>query len=399
MVQNQMLSHTHVVDENMYQTDIANILAAGSLINGDKQAMRLTATNFRLFIRELPEEYRTVFNQQINLIKQTFEDIQAAETELVSYHFRLGKQLTELREWIDSLVESKQLSDGGWVRFVLETVKLPYTIRTAQKDMLLWKEWGHMEKEIVELAKSRRVTVTALYHLSSKGDDALGVAAKFLSAIHEAHNPQPEDEVIQVDGEPIEPPAPKVFANPLEKLTVAGAQQVAHVSQMIIASGLTDQQNERATNIIANNSVLSAPAVEAVLEIVRKGDEDAIEELEASGTVSMMMGEDAMDVVQVPINRIDEMGKSVLDQTMNYQRVTRGIQHAIDGAEKVTQAHKARAVASKSATVLERQFVVATSDDLYQLTDMETLIKDLVRSGHSVKMMIYTDKEENVSND
>ncbi len=293
-----------------------------------------------------PEEYET-YQHELDALRSNLVVIEDLERNLIRHHLSSGRHLCNLQDWFTKHFETI----NGWMDFVIDELGYDYTIRTAQREMLLWRNLGPYEDLLIESGRSGQA-ISTLYLLSNP-DKVSGFALEWAMQLIERNVQSVQDSApVLVKGQPRS-----------ETLTKTQAQKVIETANFI-EHDVDDHKRDIIKSIVKDNDLFSPSLVrELALQ-----PPDVLEEIESSGYITYPVAVDGVVTERsIPIQEASATDLLLARGEFEDERHKRHLQHRVDNAREKERLSK--------GIISERVGVVDAPglDDNEQLTLLQFL--------------------------
>lgn len=305
-----------------------------------------------------PNSYREYANLVDNL-KDNLRQISELEQNLIRKHIRSGKYLNDIQAWFE-ITFGSTYRWTNFVPFLLSQIGSgSYTLRTAQRDMMLYRNLGAYEELLVSAGNSG-LAISTIYLLANPDqvsdfalDWSLGliqdqVNAQKLPAAVQVELDKRLDETVFVVPDPAMTATKSVLPgaitnlsnmgynyrnqmnNTKQQLTLKHAKNIAETASVI--ENEIDPKKRPIIKDIARRHQIVNP--EMVKELAKQDDE-TLEEIRVTGHIEYPVEVDT--IVQqrnIPISQASTTDLMMMRGEIDDEKHKRYLQHRIDGAKE-----------------------------------------------------------------
>lgn len=308
-----------------------------------------------------PGTYRE-FNNLVDNLKDNLRQISELEQNLIRKHIRSGKYLSDIQNWFEITLGSTY----HWTNFVpylLEKIGAgSYTLRTAQRDMMLYRNLGAYEELLVSAGNSG-LAISTIYLLANPDQVSDFALDWSLGLIQEQVNSQKVSPSIQAEldkrlDEPVFITSDTGFAseisvksvlpshvtnlpnmsynqrnqisNTKQQLTLKHAKNIAETASVI--ENEIDPKKRPIIKDIARRHQIVNP--EMVKELAKQDDE-TLDEIRVTGHIEYPVEVDKVVVQRnIPISQASTTDLMMMRGEIEDEKHKRHLQHRIDGAKE-----------------------------------------------------------------
>ena len=332
-----------------------------STLNIDKSTGLIIDFNHE--IQDLQQTKPGIYREYSNLV-ETFKDnlrqISELEQNLIRKHIRSGKYLSDIQSWFE-LTFGSTYHWTNFVPFLLDQIGSgSYTLRTAQRDMMLYRNLGSYEELLVSAGNSG-LAISTIYLLANPDQVSDFALDWSLGLIQDQVNSQKITPVIQaeldkrLDEEVFITPDP-VVSNVMKSVLPGNTTNISNIvynSRNQINNTKQQLTLKHAKNIAETAAVIEneidpkkRPMIKAIARLhqvvnpemvkeLAKQDDETLEEIRATGHIEYPVEVDT--IVQqrnIPISQASTTDLMMMRGEIEDEKHKRHLQHRIDGAKE-----------------------------------------------------------------
>lgn len=320
--------------------------------------------NFENDLNQLKTEKPNIYREYSLLIdnfKDNLREINELEQNLIRRHFRSGKYLNEIKKWFELTFDTAH-HWANFVPYLLDQIHAPnYNIRTAQRDMMLYRNLGAYEDLLVSAGNSG-LAISTIYLLSNPdqvSDFALDWAMGLIQDQVVTSGQQKVTIQTELDKQPGQfiampsvLPMPGIpnsvipnsslnlgqidlsprarLANTKQQLTLKQAKKIAETAA-VIENEIDPKKRPLVKSIASTHQVVSPDMIRELA----KQDDETLQEIHATGHIEYPVEADGV----VEQRNIHVSEASVTDVLMmrgeiDDEKHKRHLQHRIDAAKE-----------------------------------------------------------------
>lgn len=344
--------HPEVDNAAEYMADIAPMVDpdTGVILDFDDEIKELLVSSPNV-VRE--------YNLLIDNLKDNLRQITELEQNLIRRHITSGKYMCALQAWFELNFKS-HYRWGNFVGYVLNKVGIRnYTIRTAQRDIMLYKNLGAYEELLVN-AGNTGLAISTIYLLANPAevsdfalDWSLGLIQDQVNASKKSNTQslpisQPRQESFQASQfspggfqSSILPPDAIRFTDPSyainsradtvkQQLTLKHVKKIAETAA-VIENEVPDVKRPLIKEIALKHQVVSP---ELVRELSNQSDE-VLAEIKNTGHIEYPVEVDGVVTQRnVPVSEASTTDLMMMRGEIDDERHKRHLQHRIDNAKE-----------------------------------------------------------------